>query len=141
MEPLLPADQIIPELDIKPEIRLAFVGDVDYYSKDIIKAARSPKEPHYFSMQLSLPSPDGAVDFIFAWLLRSIQLEIITKELTRICSPSGTIWIVVWQMKEAPPNIPDKFSVIQSMAGKKWFNEKDVSLSKDYLAIKFTKRK
>lgn len=140
MEPLLPADQIIPELDIKPEVRLAFVGDVDYYSKEIINAARPSKEPHYFSPQLILPSPDGAADFIFAWLVRGIQLEIIAKELNRICSPFGTIWIVVWNMKEAPPSIPDKFSVIQAMSGKNWQNEKEIALSKDYIALKFTKK-
>lgn len=139
MEQLFPAKKIIPQLEIKQNIRLAFIGDVDYYSKDVIKTAKPIKEPYFFSLLSSIPLPDGAVDFVLVWLIKSIKFDVVSMELTRICSPSGVIWIVVCDTTKLLTNLPEKNSIIRSMAKRGWTNIKEISLSKDYLALEFKK--
>jgi len=141
LEQLFTAKKIIPQLGIKQNIRLAFIGDVDHYSKDIIKVAKPIKEPYYFSLLLSIPLPDGAVDFALVWLIKSIKFDVVSAELARICSPSGVMWIVVCDTTKWLPGLPEKNSVIKSMAKRGWANIKEIALSKDYVAMEFVKNK
>lgn len=139
LEQLSPAKIVIPQLEIKQNIRLAFIGDVDYYLKDIIKIAKPIKEPYFFSLLLSMPLPDGAVDFVLAWLIKSIKFDLLVSELIRISSPTGIIWTVVWDATKWLPGLPQENSIIRSMAKRGWIKTKEISLSKDYHALEFKK--
>lgn len=137
MEELRPADEVIKELEIKPYSRLLFVGDVTYYGKEILQAAKSSIKPHARSLSVPMPLPANSADFVFVWLLGNISISALVAELTRICSDKGSIWVAMYNEEDIPLGMPGKNDVTGAMRQKKWRSNKEISLGKDYYAIRF----
>lgn len=137
MEELRLADEVIEELEIKPYSRMLFVGDVAYYGKEIAKAAKPSIKPHVRSLSVPIPLPANSADLIFVWLLANIAIGPLAAEITRICSNKGTIWIAMHVEEDILLGLPGKNDIVTEMAKRNWHPDKEISLGKDYFAIRF----
>lgn len=139
MEELKPAGEVIKEFEITVPSRLLFVGDLDYFIEDITKAAKPTIKPHFRSLAVPIPLPDNSADFIFVWLVGKISIKLLAADITRICSPKGSIWVALVNEEDIPVGMPGKHSMAEAMKSYGWQSDKETILGKDYYALRFRK--
>jgi hypothetical protein len=131
------AEEVVPKLGILEGLPAVRIGDIAMYDRPIEHLAGQLDRA-----ELELPLRYRAARFglVLCFALEPVGANALAAELTRIASPEGAIWTVVWKKPFLRPGFPSWDDVQAAMLPTGWVDNKILSLGDEVYATRYVKR-
>lgn len=132
------ADEVVPKLGLTTGLPAVRIGDVAAYDRPLEHLAGQLDR-----CELDLPLRYRAARFglTLCFALEPVAPPELASELTRVTSPRGSIWVVVWKQALLRPGQPSWGDVQAALLPTGWVDNKILSFGDEIYGTRYVLRR
>ncbi len=128
----------MPKLGVKAGVPALRIGDVATYDRTVEHLAG-----HLDRTELDLPLRFFAARYglVLCFVLESVDLAVLARELARVPNPEGRIWVVVWKKGFLTGGAPSWEQLQEAVLPTGWVDNKILSFGEQAYGTQYVLRK